>query len=50
MLFLLQSGSSWLGPALAGVPLLSLAAYLVSLRYSGRLFERRRHMIGERLS
>jgi hypothetical protein len=35
---------------MAGVLLLSLAAYLASLHYSGRTFERRRHVIGEQLS
>lgn len=50
VLFLLHSESSWAATAIAGVLLLSLAVYLVSLHYSGRSFERRRHVIGERLS
>jgi hypothetical protein len=50
VLFLLQSESRWSGAMIVGVLLLSLAAYLVSLHYSGRSFERRRHFIAERLS
>ena len=50
VLFLLQSESPWSAATMAGVLLLSLAAYLVSLHYSGRMFERRRHVIGEQLS
>jgi hypothetical protein len=51
VLFLLHSeNTSWSAAIIAGVLLLSLAAYLLSLHYSGRSFERRRHIIGERLS
>ena len=50
MLFLLQAESSWSVAAIAGAALLSLAVYLTSLDYSGRTFEHRRHIIGERLS
>jgi hypothetical protein len=50
VLFMLHSESSWSAATIAGVLLLSLAVYLVSLHYSGRSFERRRHVIGERLS
>jgi hypothetical protein len=50
VLFLLHSESTWSAATMAGVLLLSLATYLVSLHYSGRSFERRRHIIGERLS
>ena len=50
VLFLRHSGSPLAAVAMAGVLLLSLAVYLVSLRYSGRSFEHRRHIIGERLS
>jgi hypothetical protein len=50
VLFLLHSKSSRSAAAIAGVLLLSLTAYLVSLHYSGRSFERRRHIIGEQLS
>jgi len=50
VLFLLHSDSSWPAATMAGVLLLSLAVYLVSLHHSGRSFERRRHVIGERLS
>ena len=50
VLFLLHSESPWSAATMAGVLLLSLAAYLVSLHYSGRSFEQRRHIIGEQLS
>jgi hypothetical protein len=50
VLFLLNSESSLSSAAIVGVLLLALAAYLVSLHYSGRRFEHRRHVIGERLS
>jgi hypothetical protein len=50
VLFLLNSESSLSSAAIVGVLLLALAAYLVSLHYSGRSFEHRRHVIGERLS
>ena len=50
VLFLLHSESPWSAATMVGVLLLSLAAYLVSLHYSGRSFERRRHIIGEQLS
>jgi hypothetical protein len=50
MLFLLQAEWSWSVAAIAGAALLSLAVYLKSLDYSGRMFEHRRHIIGERLS
>lgn len=49
LLFLLHSESSSVA-AIPGVLLLSLIAYLLSLHYSGRLFEWRRHIIAERLS
>jgi len=50
VLFMLHSESSWSAAMIAAVLLLSLAVYLVSLHHSGRSFERRRHVIGERLS
>jgi hypothetical protein len=50
VLVLLHSESSSSAVAMAGVLLLSLAVYFVSLHYSGRCFEHRRHIIGERLS
>jgi len=46
----LHSESSVSAAAIVGVLLLSLAAYLVSLHWSGRSFEHRRPIIGERLS
>ena len=49
VLFLLQSDSPWSAAAMASVLMLSLAAYLVSLHYAGVSFERRRHIIAERL-
>jgi hypothetical protein len=49
-LFALQYESSWSAAVMAGAVVLSLAVYLVSLHYSGRTFERRRHIIGERLA
>jgi hypothetical protein len=50
VLFLRQSDSPWSATAIVGALLLSLAAYLLSLHHAGRGFERRRHIIGERLS
>jgi hypothetical protein len=50
VLFLLHSESSWSAVAIMGVLLLTLALYLVSLHYSGRRFENRRHIMSERLS
>jgi hypothetical protein len=50
VLFLLHSESSWSAATIAGVLVLSVAAYLASLHYSGRSFERRRHIIAEQLS
>jgi hypothetical protein len=50
VLSLLQSESSFSSAAaIAGVLLLSVIAYLVSLHWSGRRFEHRRHIIAERL-
>jgi hypothetical protein len=49
-LFFLNSESSSSNAAVVGIVLFSIAAYVVSLRYSGRSFERRRHIIAERLS
>jgi hypothetical protein len=50
VLVLLHSESFWSAAAIVGVLLLSLGVYLVSLHFSGRCFEHRRHVIGERLS
>jgi hypothetical protein len=50
VLVLLRFESLWSAAAIVTVLLLSLAVYLVSLYYSGRIFEHRRHIIGERLS
>jgi len=49
VLSLLNSESSVSAAAIAGVLLLSLVVYLVSLHWSGRRFEHRRHIIAERL-
>jgi hypothetical protein len=49
VLYLLHSESSLSAAAIVGVLLLTLALYLVSLHYSGRSFEHRRHIIAERL-
>lgn len=50
VIVLLQSESPWAGAMIASVLLLVLAIYRVSLQYSGRSFERRRHLIVNRLS
>jgi hypothetical protein len=50
VLFLLNSESSLAAAGIVGVLLLSLAVYIISLHYSGRSFEHRSHIIGERLS
>jgi hypothetical protein len=50
VLFLLYSESSLSALGIAAILLLVIGAYLVSLHYSGRRFEHRRHIISERLS
>ena len=50
MLFFVNSESSSSATAIVGIVLLAVAAYVVSLRYAGRRFERRWHIIAQRLS
>jgi hypothetical protein len=50
VIVLLHSESPLAGAMIASILLLVLAIYFVSLQYSGRSFERRRHLIIERLS
>jgi hypothetical protein len=50
VLFLLHSESPFAALAIAVILLLVIAVYLVSLHFAGRSFERRRDIIGERLS
>ncbi len=50
ILFLLHQESLSSAPWIAVILFLVIAAYLVSLHYSGRRFEHRRHIIAERLS
>jgi len=50
VLVLLRFESFWSAVAIVGVLLLSLAVYLASLHYSGRIFEHRRQTLGEQLA
>jgi len=50
VLFVLYSGSPLSALAMTVILLLVMAVYLISLRYAGRSFEHRRHIIGERLA
>jgi hypothetical protein len=47
---LLRSGSRVSAPAIAAIVLLTMAAYYRSLRYAGRIFERRIDIISRRLA
>jgi membrane protein YdbS with pleckstrin-like domain len=50
VVFLLRSESPWSAAGIGVILVLVIAVYLATLRYAGRRFELRRHVIAERLA